>query len=269
MMCKMVKRGVLGAAVGAGTLALLFGTAAPSYVKTAYHKVREGAKDSVPPQFKIDIARQQLRDLVPATERSLEQLARAEYQVEKLQADIVASRDRLDRDGKAILALRDRVSDVQLTGTGSARPTELKRELSRKFDRYQEDKKTLVAKEETLTAKKRAVEGAREQYENMVAAKKVLEAKIDGIEAKLRQIEANQAAAEIGFDDSALAQVKQTVNELEERIAIMDKVTAAQSRLFDRPAATDEVDDNRAITDEVDAEFGKPATGQTTAERNL
>ena len=54
MLCKMVKKGVLGAALGAGALALLFGTAAPSYVKTAFHKIRHSARDSVGVQFRID-----------------------------------------------------------------------------------------------------------------------------------------------------------------------------------------------------------------------
>ena len=52
------QEGVLGAALGAGTLFLVFGTSAPSYVKTAFHKVRQNVKESVDPQFEIDRARQ-------------------------------------------------------------------------------------------------------------------------------------------------------------------------------------------------------------------
>jgi len=270
MVCKMVKRGVLGTAIGAGVLALLFGTSAPSYVKTAYHKVRQGASDSVPVQFKIDMARQQLRDLTPAIQKSLEEVARAEFQVEKLEGDILASRERLGRETKTIVALRDQLgrNDIQLTRAGSDRPNELKRDLARRFDRYQEDKKTLAVKEETLGARKQAVQAAKEQLENMRAARQVLLSKIESIEAKLRQIEANQAACEISFDDSALSRVKETVSELEERVSVMDKVTAAQARLVDRPVAT-ETEPTRDITSEVDAEFGQSTAPTTTAERNL
>ena len=49
MVCSMVKKGVLGAVLGAGTLFLVFGTSAPSYVKTAFHKFRQGAKTQFPP----------------------------------------------------------------------------------------------------------------------------------------------------------------------------------------------------------------------------
>ena len=57
MVCKMVKKGVIGAALTAGALYLAFGTHAPSYVRTAFHKVRHTAKDSVPIQFDIERAR--------------------------------------------------------------------------------------------------------------------------------------------------------------------------------------------------------------------
>jgi len=267
----MVKRGVLGAAIGTGVLALLFGTSAPSYVKTAFHKVKQGASDSVPVQFKIDMARQQLRDLEPAILDSIQNVARAEVRVGKLQEDILASRERLARDGRSIVALRDRLGrdDIQLTRGGSERPGELKRDLGRKFDRFQDDKKTLAVKEETLAARKQAVQAAREQLENMKAARQVLLSKIESIEAKLRQIEATQAASEVSLDDSALSRVKETVSALEEQVAVMDKVVSAQIRMFDRPAPT-EAEASRDITSEVDAEFGQPsAPSTTTAERNL
>src|SRR5438067_413748 len=93
MVCKMVKKGIVGAALGAGALALLFGTSAPSYIKTAFCKVRQTAKGSVPIQFEIDRARQEVVDLEPAIHQNLENLTRAEVDAEHLQAEIVATRD--------------------------------------------------------------------------------------------------------------------------------------------------------------------------------
>ena len=57
MVCSLVKKGLLGAALGAGTLFLVFGTSAPSYVKTAFYKMRQTAKDSIDPRFEIERAR--------------------------------------------------------------------------------------------------------------------------------------------------------------------------------------------------------------------
>jgi chromosome segregation ATPase len=268
----MVKRGVLGAALGAGALALLFGTAAPSYVKTAFHGVRQSVKDNVPIEFQISRARQELAELKPAMHKCLEDVARAEYRVGKLQEEIVAHRDQLDREGKAIVALRKHRDngDVQLTGTVTYTPAEIDRDLARRFDRYQESKKALAEKVETLKARKQAVQAAREQLDNMQAAESALLAKIETIEAKFRQIEAKQAAAAVSFDNSALSRLKETVNELEERVSVMDRVTSQQARLTDHglPVA---IEPGRDVLKEIDSEFGTPAKDSSTAstDKNL
>jgi len=270
MVCKMMKRGVVGAALGAGALALLFGTAAPSYVRTAFHCARQSAKDNVPVEFEIARAKQQLADLTPAILKCTEDVARAEIQAERLQDEVVAARADLDRQGKAIVALRSGMDadHVQLASGQEATPAEIKRELARRYDRYKGVQKILGEKEETLRLRKQAVEAAREQLVNMKDARQVLQSKIEGVEAKLRQIEAAQAASELSFDDSALSRLKDTVSDLEERVEVMDRVTAAQAKLIDRPVAF-EVEPGRDIAAEVDAEFGQPAKGTASTDKNL
>ena len=91
MVCSMVKKAVLGAALSAGALYLVFGTSAPSYVRTAFYQVRHNAKDAVPVQFEIDRARGEIANLEPAIKDNIETLARAEVDVEHLD-----TRDRRD-----------------------------------------------------------------------------------------------------------------------------------------------------------------------------
>ena len=80
MVCSMVKKGLLGAALGTGALFLVFGTSAPSYVKTAYHRLRQNAKEAVNPQFEIERARQDIESLKPMFDQNKETLARAEVE---------------------------------------------------------------------------------------------------------------------------------------------------------------------------------------------
>ena len=68
-------RGVQAAALG-----LVFGTAAPSYVKTSFHKARISVKRSVPIEFEIDRARQEIAALKPAINDAIEALVRAELE---------------------------------------------------------------------------------------------------------------------------------------------------------------------------------------------
>ena len=112
MVCKMVKKGVLGAALTAGALYLAFGTSAPSYVRTAFHKVRHNAKDSVPIQFEIDRARDEIASLEPAIN---EQQARSWPGPRSTSSTSTARSPRSGptwtTEKKAMLALRESLDD--------------------------------------------------------------------------------------------------------------------------------------------------------------
>ena len=91
MVCSMVKKGLIGAALGAGALFLVFGTHAPSYVKTAYPQGHAAtSKDAVPLPFDIDRAREEIASLEPAIRDNIEKLARAEVEVEHLDKEIAS-----------------------------------------------------------------------------------------------------------------------------------------------------------------------------------
>jgi chromosome segregation ATPase len=267
MVCKMVKRGVLGALAGAGVLALLFGTAAPSYVKTVFHKVRHSAHRSVPIQFDIDRAKHQVAELEPELRRNIETIAQAEVDIETLEEEIASTRANLDREGKALLALREHLStgDLRLTRGVSYTDEEIKADLARRLDHYKAVKQIVAQKENTLNLRKKALVAAREQNARMRDAKRALMTKIEEIETRLRQIEASQAANEFNFDDSALARAKQTVAELNKRVEVLARV-AEQEGHFAEGGVTTLADPSRDVVGEVDAEFGRPtSTASRTA----
>src|SRR4051812_32374378 len=109
MVCSMVKKGLLGAALGAGTLFLVFGTSAPSYVKTAFCRMRQSAKDAIDPQFEIDRARAEIANLQPAFDQNKETLARAEVAAEHLEKEIHAIQANLEREKQTIMAMNAKV----------------------------------------------------------------------------------------------------------------------------------------------------------------
>lgn len=255
-MFKMVKKGVVGALLGAGALALLFGTAAPSYVKTAYHQVRTNAKDSVPVQFEIERARQQVAELEPAIHENIETIARAEVEIEHLQNEIAVTSANLGREKAAMIALREGLQDGQLRLTGglSYSAEEVQAELARRFDHYKTVKSILHDKEETLEMRKQALVAARKHNDELRAAKATLLTKIEAIETRLRQIEASQAANEFNFDDSALSRARSTVTELSKRVEVMARVSEQEGRFTGSlPIA---IEPGRDIVGEIDAEFG-------------
>jgi hypothetical protein len=51
MACSMIKKGLLGASLGAGAFYLAFGTSAPTNLRTPIHKVRDHLNHSTPRPF--------------------------------------------------------------------------------------------------------------------------------------------------------------------------------------------------------------------------
>ena len=58
----------------------------------------------------------------------------------------------------------------------------------------------------------------------MARLKRTLATKLESIQARLQAIEATQDRNEFNFDDSALARAKQTVSDLERRLAVKARV---------------------------------------------
>jgi len=265
MACKMIKKGLLGAALGAGALTLLFGTAAPSYVRTAFHRFRHNAKASVPIQFEIDRARQMIADLEPAIRDKVEELARLEEEVKELKGEIVAGQGNLNRERKAILALKESLSSGNhLAGSPSYSADEVKVAMRQRLDHYRNLGRIVKDKEGALKAKEKGVAAARETLNSIHVQRTELLTKIDEIEARHKTIEAASSYNEFTFDDSALARAKQIIAELDKRL----NVEARKAELLDRyadkelPLAVEAPD--RDVVKEIDAELG-PSAGDAAA----
>jgi chromosome segregation ATPase len=262
MVCSMVKKGLVGTALGAGTLFLVFGTSAPSYVKTAFHKVRENVKDSVDPQFEIDRARHDIENLKPMFDQNKETLARAEVEAENLEGEVTTMQASLDQAKKTIVAMQHKLKtgEFRLTGHIADTADNLKAELANRLDHYDYTSDTLKQKHEILKAKRRIIEAAHEQLENLRSQKSLLLGKLANIEAKLRVLEAAQTKNEFNFDGSTLSRAKQTIADLEKRLNVMAHRAAIDGRYGDLDSApTTYVDPHRDVIKEVEDKFGDSA----------
>src|SRR3954466_506692 len=169
MVCSMVKKAVVGAGLGAGALFLVFGTHAPGYVRTAFHKVKHNVKDAVPLPFDIDRAREEIASLEPAIHENIERLARAEVEVIGLDKEIAKIRTNMDTEKKALLTLREslKTGEYRLAGHSSVAYTqdEATAGLGHRKDAYNNVKVILEAKESTLKAKQSEIVAFRKQLE--------------------------------------------------------------------------------------------------------
>jgi len=261
MVCKMAKKGLVGLALAAGGLYLAFGTSAPSYVRTAFHKVRHQAKDSVPIQFEIDRARDEIAALEPAILENRETLARAEVDVEHLQREIGDVEKTLAAERTAMVIRREKLAtgDLRLAKGSSVQLTreEVTADLAARLDHYRNVTRILDEKRTTLKARETAVQGARQKLSDMANTKLTLQGKLASIEARLQAIEATQDRNEFTFDDSALSRAKQTVAELEKRLEVKARVAEMEGRY---PTGSMPIGiEGRDVLKEFDAEFGAPS----------
>lgn len=270
MVCSMMKKGLMGAALGAGALALVFGTSAPSYVKTAFHKARTNIKDAIPDKFEIERVRQMVADLEPAIQSNIETLAKNEVEVKHLQRQIALTQDNLAQEQKKIAALRDLADRKDLLTSGTSYSADdVARELKGRFAHYLRVEEKLDQEKKTLEVRQKAIAAAREQLSVMHAKKAELTAKIDAIEAEMKQIEATQAANSFSLDDSALSRVKEAVTDLEKRLDVMKEKAELEGRYAgDKIVTGISVEDPKDIVREIDAKFGAPQ-GEKTAEKSL
>jgi len=273
MMCSMVKKGLVGAALGTGALFLVFGTSAPSYVRTAFNKVRHNVQGAVPPQFEIDRARQAIEDLKPMFDQNKETLARAEIEVEHLDKEVATIQANLEREQKTIVALRDSIKTGEIRLTSHVKDNEgrAKAELANRLDHYRYTSDLLKQKGDVLEAKRKTIQAAHEQLETLRAQKSMLLAKLANIEARLQKIEVTQSKNDFNFDDSALSRAKKTVSDLEERLDVMARRAEIEGRYGDLDGPSVYVDPHRDVVKEVDEQFGpsdsRPAP--KTADKSL
>lgn len=256
-MCTMIKRGVVGAGLGAMTLALLFGTSAPSYVHTAFHRVRATAARQVPIEYKIEEARQQVAALEPAMKQTIEALVRAEVGVKDLNDEIALTKANLDRDGREMLALNEglKAGKFQLTGGSAYSTDEVKADLASRLEQFKRTKDILLVKERTLVEKQQHVVAIRKALNEMAAQKKALEVKVEGIETRLAQIKATQATNEFTFDTTPLSKAKQAISELDKQLEIMTRTAEYEGQYVERGVAVEVVQPGRDISAEVEAEL--------------
>jgi len=268
MVCKLMKKGLIGAAVGAGALALIFGTAAPSYVKTAFHKARHSVKGSVPVEFEIERARNEISALKPAIEEAIEAVVKAEIEVRDLEKQIAQNRTELNDEGRTLQAWNEQLKsgDLHATGGEAYNVRELKTKLAQRMDHYKLVKSVLGERQQTLTIRQKNLAAARDGLEAMKTARRELIARVEGIEARLNQIKASRSANEFSFDDSAVGRAKQTVADLELKLEQMARVDELKGEFSERGLSSP-VDPTRDVTKEIDAEFNSAPKVEKTGDQ--
>ena len=254
----MIKKGLMLAA-GLLILAGLFaGSGAYSYLSTAWSRIHQSAKNSIPIDFELDRARRMIADLRPEIERNMHCIAREEVEVAKLQRELEKKEKQLAQAQDEILRLK---SDLSAGGSHfvyagrTYSEDQVKTDLARRFQHFKTSEATVAQLRKILAARQKGLEAAREKLEGMLAAKRQLAVQVENLEARQKMLEVAQTTSEFNFDDSQLARTRELINEIETRLQVSEKLLDQNVQLYDRIPLEQSTEDTENIVEKVTEYF--------------
>jgi len=259
---------VVGGAVGL-LLVLLFGGSALSYVYTGLNELRETVKESVPVEFELQRAKNEISRLEPVIRDLHHEIAKQEVRVEKLDSQI-ASTERGMLDAKEdIMTLKTALSsgDSSFRFAGHTYTSnEVEEDLTKRFEHFKTQDETLEMRKKTLDAQQARLQAAYDQLKELTSAKTQLQVKVANLEAQHKMIEVAKTASEFNFDNSQLARTRELIEDIETRLDVESRMVDSASTY--RPEIQlDEPSESRDISEEI-AKYFEPDTSEYAGSSN-
>lgn len=267
MIGKFVKWTILTTAVLGGTGFVMFGTDLGSYLGTMASSIKQGVEDQIPVEFELKRAEKLIRAIEPQIESCKRDVARAEVELEDLQAsvvileqDVAAAEKRL-KNGARMLGGDGEVT-VELASDRLAR-RRVEVDLQRTLDGYRNNQAILKAKRTLIERQVQAVDAAKHRLSSVRTEKEVLEDQIAALKAQQHQVEALAASSRrFDLDDTALSQAKEVLGKVRKRLDVAQKML--ENDLVWHGDDSVAVVDTRDVLREIREEFS-PATAGVAA----
>ncbi len=224
---QMLKKILLGSTLTLATGGLVMGTSAYSYLKTGIHSLQDSLKDQIPIEVEIKRARELIGDLKPEIASNLKMIAREEVELIKLQREVAAKQASVTKSKDSILKLKeDLQSGVRFVTYQGKKYSidQVRQDLSDRFKHHQTLEATSEKLLKILDARERNLVAARRKLDEMLSAKRELEVQVENLQARLTMVQVAQTGSKFAFDESALGQVRQSLDEIATRIDVAEKL---------------------------------------------
>ena len=249
-MCGIVKKVVvLTAVVGGGLFAL--NHVWSGSVGTAWKRVSTKFEKSIDPDFELARIRDEITKLTPDMHRNIARIAEEMVAVESLERRVTDLQTRLE-SAKDELALITNAMDK-----GTTRVVLKGREISvtqvkDKLRTCKTLERELTNNKKVLDAKKAGVDAARQQLVEMRQQKEQLEIMAAEYESQLKTLALEKTRSRIKLDDTRLAEIKQAMDKLRERIET-ERKTALLAEEFNsgKDVVEKKTESNKNVVDEA------------------
>lgn len=258
----MLKKFVIAGAAMALLSGVVYTTGMGSYVRCAARQMTEAAGGAVSPEFELERARMMIEDLDEEIGPNARRIAREKIEVAKLERQISKSDTELAKAENDIQRL---AGDLK---RGNARYTyagvtytsaQVKSDLTSRFDRFKMRRETAERLHEMMTARRASLVSAQERMEAMLTAKQQLKVEVENLQARLGALRVAQTTSDIAFDDSALSQTRDLLDDIAARIEVEEEVLNVDTQQFSEIQLEDPVE-TKDLLDEISM-FLDPQTG--------
>ncbi len=252
---------------------VVFGTNAPSYIKTAIGSARKKVKEAIPIDFEIQRAERLVKEIEPQIRGCIRDVALGEVELSELRESISSLRKRELGLKERLMKRKSMLESDQCVFYIAGIRMERKRlemDLERIFDEYKTVKSLISGKEKLLRSQERALNAARRKLEAVLAERTRLREMLKSLKAQKRQVDALAAQSrKFDLDDSSLVQAREALKEVKKRLDVAQRMLEADLLDLVDTAGTEQEGDYKDILSEVnrflERENGHKKKGRVTA----
>ncbi len=237
---------------------LLFGSNLTSMIKTSAKSIRENARQSVPVEFELDRAKDQINDILPDLQSQVRMIAEEEVAISRLEKEVTHDQQRMQHLEESLSSLREKVRTKQVSwrvGEANLDRSQFTKHLQSRFSHLKQAKLSTASKERLLVKRREGLAAAVTLLEEMRLRKSELELKVESLATQHRLVKASAIDSGKLVDDSHLSQADQLLSEIENRIAVAERMMTYERGIMDVPIEEDAVSTEEVLA-EIDQYFG-------------
>lgn len=256
------KLGIAAVAVVGGLMVLNW-AGLSSYSATAFQNIRTHLKKQVPLEFEIQRVRHEIAQLTPDMKTHCRKIAEEMVSVDNLREEIVSTRKSLDERKATVRTMAHDLDNGVRTVVYDGREHNTKwlgARVARDLAACKRMEKELTNKEARLEVKEKALDAARERLATVRTQKEELELLADQMDTELKQVRLAQSQCKFTFDDSRLGRIKETLQEIRNRLNVEVKAAELEGQFSGE--ATPAVKDGKPLS-EVSREVREYLGGAT------
>lgn len=237
---------------------LLFGSDLTSMIRQSAKSIQQSARQSVPVEFELDRAKEQINEILPDLQSQVRMIAEEEVAIVRLEKEVAADQARMEKLEKTISALREKARSQQVSfsmGAMKMDRTQFTNHLQTRFNHFKQAKLSTQSKQRLLEKRRAGLAAAVTLLEEMRIRQSELELKVESLAAQHRLLKASKIESGTLVDGSQLSKANQLLGQIENRLAVAERVMAYDRNTIE-VIVEEEASNSQSVLAEIDQYFG-------------